>query len=150
MIAAEGTDRGPVPRLFVAVTRHLYVLPADSPLTVIGLFDPDLLFVTPPFVEEQVAVNFVIGAPLPDGAVNVTLSEPEPTLETVGFGGAPGAPTVIAPLEVDVALVPTEFRAATWNLYDAPLVSPVMVWVVAVELNTRGDWGEPALIGVTM
>ena len=38
---------------------------------------------------------------------------------------------------------------ATWNLYDAPLVRPEMTWLVFVELNTRGDWAEPFLIGVT-
>jgi hypothetical protein len=104
-----------------------------------GLLFPDLVFVTPPFDELHVAAKLVIGEPLPDGAVNFTFSAPEPTFDTVGFGGAPGAPTLMAPLDVLVALVPTALRAATWNLYDAPLVSPVMVWVVAVELNTRGD-----------
>src|SRR6185436_9787586 len=45
---------------------------------------------------------------------------------------------------------PTALRAATWNLYFAPLVNPEMTWVVFAELNTRGDCGEPDLIGVTM
>src|SRR5260370_39981646 len=116
----------------------------------IGLFEPVLLFVTPPLDDAQVAVNLVIGAPLPDGAVNVTLIAPGPALATAGFAGAPGAPTVMAPLDVFVALVPTALRAAIWNLYDAALVRPEMTWVAFVELNTRGDSGDPALIGVTL
>ena len=96
MIAADGTERRPVPRLLVAVTRHVCVLPAVRSVTVIGFFLPDLLLVTPPSDEAQVAVKLVIGAPLPDGALNFTFSDPEPTFDTVGFGGGPDEPTLIA------------------------------------------------------
>src|SRR5439155_13474202 len=77
VIGAEGTDRGPVPRLFVAATRHRYVLPAVSPVTVMGLFERVLLPDAPPSDEVHVAVKLVIGAPLPDGAVNFTFSDPD-------------------------------------------------------------------------
>ena len=138
-----------MPRLFVAATRHRYVLPAVSPVTVMGLFERVLLPDAPPSDEVHVAVKLVIGAPLPDGALNFTFSDPDAGRETVGMGGAPGAPTLMPP-EVAVALVPTAWRAATRNLYAAPLVSPAMTWVVFVELNTRAAWAEPFLTGVTM
>jgi hypothetical protein len=47
---------GPVPRLFVALTAHLYVLPAVSPVTVSGLVLPVFDFATPPFDDVHVAV----------------------------------------------------------------------------------------------
>jgi len=55
-IGADGSDAGPVPRLLVALTLHVYVLPGVRPVTVIGLALPDLVFVTPPFEEVQVMV----------------------------------------------------------------------------------------------
>ena len=52
---AEGKDDCPVPRLLVALTVHVYVLPAVRPATVIGLAVPDLVLATPPFDEVHVA-----------------------------------------------------------------------------------------------
>ena len=63
----DGADDGPVPRLFVAATRHTYVLPGVTPDTVIGLaVDPATLasFGAPPLLDVHAAVNLVIGAPL--------------------------------------------------------------------------------------
>jgi hypothetical protein len=110
---AEGSDRGPVPRLFVALTRHVYVLPAVSPVTVIGLPFPALALLAPPFDEVQDAEYFVMAAPLFIGAVKVTCSEPEATFVALAFPGCPGAPAVIPPLIGDHGPVPTKFRAAT-------------------------------------
>ena len=41
----------------------------------------------------------------------------------------------------DIGPVPTAFVAATLNRYVVPFVSPVTVWVVAVELNDCGASG---------
>ncbi len=45
--------------------------------------------------------------------------------------------------------MPTAFTAATVNVYVVPFVSPVIVCVVAVELNGTGVCGTEAISGVT-
>jgi len=50
----------------------------------------------------------------------------------------------------DCEPVPRAFFAAILKVYDAPLVKPLRVWVVAVELKIRGVCAVPALNGVTM
>jgi len=51
---ADATESGPVPRLLVALTVHVYDLPAVSPVTVIGLALPDFDLVAPPFDDVHV------------------------------------------------------------------------------------------------
>jgi hypothetical protein len=76
----------------------------------------------------------VIDDPLFAGAVHDTTADPLPgTADT--FVGASGAPTVTVPDAADCGPVPLAFLAATLNVYVVPLVNPVTVWVVAVELN---------------
>ena len=60
MTALDGTDAGPVPRLFVAVTLHVYVLAVVRPATVIGPAVAPVstpVLVTPVLLDVQVAVN---------------------------------------------------------------------------------------------
>ena len=51
----DAFDGSPVPTALVAVTVHAYALPFVSPVTTIGLAPPELVPVTPPFVEVHVA-----------------------------------------------------------------------------------------------
>ena len=52
----EAGEAGPVPKLLVAVTVQVYVLPGVSPRTVTGLVLAEPAFFVPWFVDEQVAV----------------------------------------------------------------------------------------------
>jgi hypothetical protein len=87
----------------------------------------------------------VIGEPPSDaGAVHVTVTWALPAVPDTPVG-APGAPGgggsgVTALDAADWAPVPTAFFAATLNVYEVPLASPVMTWEVAVVLNTRSGW----------
>ena len=67
-----------------------------------------------------------------------------------GGGGARSGQGAVTALEAGDGL-PTAmaFLAATVNVYDFPLVNPVMVWETAVELKTIGVWVTPAMEGVT-
>ena len=56
VVAADGADFGPVPRLFLAVTVQTYDFPGVAPVTVIGLAVPALVTVAPPFEDVQLAV----------------------------------------------------------------------------------------------
>jgi hypothetical protein len=90
----------------------------------------------------------VIDDPLFAGAVHDTTADPFPgTADT--FVGATGVPTVTEALAADGGPVPLAFVAATVNVYAVPLVSPVTVWVVAVELNATGAWRADPIHGVT-
>ena len=90
----------------------------------------------------------VIGEPLfDDGAVQLTVALPVPAF-ALTFVGAVGAPAVVAFDAGDAGPVPTTFLAATLNVYVVPFVKPVMVWVVAVELNVTGGCGVVPTKGV--
>jgi hypothetical protein len=56
MTAGEGTDAGPMPRPFVAVIVHVYVLPVVSEFTVIGPDGPEPEPDTPPSADVHDAV----------------------------------------------------------------------------------------------
>ena len=82
------------------------------------------------------------------GAVHDTTADPFPgTADT--FVGATGAPTVTDPDANDCGPVPFAFFAATLNTYVVALVSPVIVCVVAAELNVLAGWTMNPMYGVT-
>ena len=105
------------------------------------------VFAIPPFVDEHVAVNFVIGAPLFAPAAYVTVSEPVAVFAVAGVAlapvGAAGVPIVTACEYGDGALVPNALIAETANVYATPFVNPVTTWVVAVELKVCVVFGWP-------
>ena len=71
--------------------------------------------------------------PLDEGADQtneICASPDEPTTEV----GAPGVPTNTDDDEVEYEPVPALFTAATLNTYDEPLVKPVTVAVVDVDV----------------
>ena len=79
----------------------------------------------------------MIGEPLAlPGVVHWRAACPLPAVAVTG-DGANGAPTVIDPLGCDRGPVPTALTPATLNVYVPPFVRPVMVCLVAVELNDR-------------
>ena len=120
---AEATDAGPGPLPFDASTVHVYALPFDNEVTVIGDDDPFLARVVPPFDDTQVAVYPVIAEPPSNGATNVTRMLPFPA-ETVGCAGVSGTAfgTVDADA-TDVAPSPSTFDANTVQVYVLPFVS---------------------------
>ena len=59
-------------------------------MTVIGLFVPFFVPVTPPLPDVHVTVYPVMGEPFGAGATNVAFNEPGAGLVTVGAGGVPG------------------------------------------------------------
>ena len=100
-IAGDAADAAPVPTAFVAVTVHAYDRFNVAPPTVIGAAEAPRCtadFVTPPLLDLQVAVNFVIGDPLFAPATYETMIGPlvaevvDPGRATTcaGFAGADG------------------------------------------------------------
>ena len=67
----------------------------------------------------------------------------------MGAAGASGTPMVTKPERAESRLQPTEFFAATLNVYDLPLVRPKITSDVAVELNTLVGKGELSRKGIT-
>ena len=90
----------------------------------------------------------VIAEPLFAGATHDTDADALPAT-AVGAAGATGAPTVTVLLPALCAPVPIAFFAATRNVYVVPLVSPVMVWVVAVDANVCAGCATVPTNGVT-
>ncbi len=74
--AGAAVDAGLLPIALVAFTTHRYVLAVVSDVTTIGLLVPATECAAPPFVDEHVATNFVIGLPFAAPAVNETVSGP--------------------------------------------------------------------------
>jgi hypothetical protein len=73
-LGGDAADAGPVPRLFVALTLQVYVLPTVRAITVSGLARPTFILLIPPFDDTHVAVKLVIAAPLFAPGVNATRS----------------------------------------------------------------------------
>jgi hypothetical protein len=72
--------------------------------------------------------------PLLVGAVHVRATCVFPAVPVIAVG-APGTPTGVTPLEALEKLpVPTALIAATWKKYVVPLVRPVAVHAVVVEV----------------
>ena len=92
----DGFDGGPVPRLLVALTAHVYVAPIVRPVTVIGLATSVVEAVAPPVDDVHVAVALVTAAPLSTGGLKSTAREPDAALAVVGLRGAAGLPTTTA------------------------------------------------------
>jgi hypothetical protein len=113
-----------VPRAFVALTVHVYALPALRPVTVSGLAAPLLALATPPFDDVHVAAYDETAAPLFAPAVNVTRSAPAATFTAVTPVGAAGEPT-ITPGAPAGGPVPREFVAFTVHVYVFAVVTPV-------------------------
>ena len=98
---------GPVPTALVARTVHLYFLPGVSRLTLIGLEDPLLLRVLPPFLLVQVTEYDVTGLPPSEvsrklilafrfdtGTAELMTGRPGAELGGGGGGGGAGTSTV--------------------------------------------------------
>ena len=91
--AGVGLETGPVPRLLVALTTHVYVLPAVRLETVTWSVPPVEVTVlvwfrdVPPLDELQAAVKLVIRAPLFAGTVNVTRNVPDEAGVAFAFCG---------------------------------------------------------------
>ena len=66
----------------------------------------------------------MIGAPLPPGGVNDTISAWPATLVAVIVFGAGGAPMMIGAVAADAGHIPPPFAAATVNVTDEPSVRP--------------------------
>jgi hypothetical protein len=120
----DAAEAGPVPTPFVAVTVNVYAVPFVSPVTVIGLAEPDA--VAPP--GEAVTVYELIAEPLVEGAVKLTVACRSPPLaETpVGVPGTWGA-GVTALDAAEAEPVPALLVAVTVKVYAVPFVKPLMV-----------------------
>jgi hypothetical protein len=72
--------------------------------------------------------------PLLAGAVHVSATCELPAVPVTAVG-APGTPAGVTPLDTAEKLpVPTTLIAATWKKYVVPLVSPVAVHAVVVDV----------------
>ena len=114
--AFDAADRQPVPRLFVAVTVHVYFLPGVSLLTVTWVDRCDHDRVVPPFDDVQVAVYLAIAAPLFFEALNDTLMAPFMTFDADTEDGVAGVPIVTGPVGSDCGPTPEPVTAATLNV----------------------------------
>jgi hypothetical protein len=125
IVAADGTESGPNPLVFVAATVHVYVFPFDSPTTPIGEEEPVPTPPTPPSDDVHDAEYPVIGDPPSNGVMNVTRIPPINGV-TVGCGGASGLPLGIATSETgDGGPSPLEALVAkTVQAYELPFVRP--------------------------
>src|SRR6185436_2077520 len=82
-----------VPSGFVAVTRHVYVLPLVNDETTIGLAVPDADALAPPLSDVHATVKLEIPSPPSPFERNVTDAEPGPRVAVpiVGAGGTDAA-----------------------------------------------------------
>jgi hypothetical protein len=133
---ADGADARPVPREFVPVTLHVYVLPVVRPDNAIGLALPVCVAVAPPLLETHEAVKLVIAAPLLAPEVKLTVAPPvafvvDAVTAATAVGGA-GDPTITAADAVDGLPVPAAFVAVAVQVYVFPVVSAVTLIGLAV------------------
>ena len=124
--ALDASEALPVPERFVAVTVNVYDVPFVRPSTV-QLRAPFVVHVFEP--GEDVTVYPVTEAPpLSAGAVQDTTDETFAVEVAETAVGTPGAVAGTAAAEaVEAAEVPEAFVAVTLNVYDVPLVRPVIV-----------------------
>ena len=108
----DGPDGGPVPCALVAVTRHVYVYPFESPVTTIGLEAPLAEPDAPPLAEVHDTVKLVIGLPPAEPGVKVTDADAFPRV-AVPIVGAPGAIPTTKTLDTASSPVPKLFVAVT-------------------------------------
>ena len=110
----EAAETGPAPMAFTARAVQVYVLPAVSAVTVIGLAAPFAEPVAPLSEDVQVTVYEVIAAaPLPAGAENVTATDPFPRVATP-IVGEPGTVAAVKDVEAtDAVPAPIALVAAT-------------------------------------
>ena len=128
----DAADGAPVPTAFVAVTVHVYVLPAVSAATEIGALAWVPVRVTPPLLETHDALYPVIAAPLLEGAVKATEAVAAESV-TVTPVGAPGRVAGTKLFDAaDGKLEPWVFCAVTVHVYVLPFVSPVTTSGLAV------------------
>jgi len=131
-VAFTADDAAPVPAEFVAVTVKEYVVPFESPDTMIGLAVPVPLNV---FVPSLATAEYEVTAlpPSEEGCEKVTVACPSPaeTATSCGAeGGLSGEPDAVA-----AGPVPAEFVAVTAKVYTVPGASPVIVAVLAAAGN---------------
>jgi hypothetical protein len=106
-------DTALVPTAFVAVTRHVYTLPAVSKATVIAECAPLAVRVVPPLLDVQVTLKNEMALPPVAPAVNVTTAEPAVWLTPV-IVGALGAVAATNDVEaLDATLLPKPLVAST-------------------------------------
>src|SRR5450631_960844 len=106
-----------MPRALVAVTVHVYALPAVRPDTVSGLADPVIAPVPPPLLDVHVAAKLVIALPLFAPGVKVILSCPDATFTALTAVGAEGEPTTTASDATDGKPAPRPLVAVTVHVY---------------------------------
>jgi hypothetical protein len=143
----DSSDGTLSPSLFVAVTAHVYVLPYDRPVTVIGLVGELAVFAAPPSPDVQVAVKPVMGSP-PSlaGGVNVTWSDGPGVAATctpVGGSGGTG-PTAATAMPVIASTPATRATPAAIAAHFAQRGPPRF----PVELATDSPWLVEALCPV--
>jgi hypothetical protein len=134
--AADFADGELVPSAFVALTVHVYFLPAVSdsteigPLTQspVGVFPRSPLRVIPRSLDVHVAVYAVMGLPPSPAAAKKATDPVVPVTENAPIDGAGG--TLFGKTKFDTAdggPEPIALRAVTEQLYASPPVKPVTV-----------------------
>ncbi len=105
-------DAPEVPMAFVAVTVKVYEVPFVSPVTTIGLCDPDAVAPS----GDAVTVYVVMAEPFAPSPLNamVACESPGVAVTDVGAVGSPAG--VTADDAVDASELPTEFTATTVNV----------------------------------
>jgi hypothetical protein len=94
--------------------------------------------VAPPFVNGVTTYPVITLPPFDAGAVHESVTWESPTVPVTLVGG-PGTTLGVTGLDwTDSEPVPTALTASTVKVYVVPLVRPVTVWVVLVELNVTG------------
>lgn len=118
----DGSDAGPVPTLFVAVTVNVYAFPSVR-LTTAAEVAPPVVAVIPS--GDDVTVYMVIALPpLDGGAVHVTVACVSPGTALTAVG-APGAVAGVTAGEgKDAGPVPTVLAAVTVKVYAVPSTRP--------------------------
>jgi hypothetical protein len=108
----EAVEAVEVPIALVAVTVNVYEVPFVSPVTTIGLCDPDAVAPS----GEAVTVYVVIAEPFAPSPLNamVACESPGVAVTEVGAVGSPAG--VTADDAVDASELPTEFTATTVNV----------------------------------
>ena|SRR5665213_43153 len=116
MTEGDGSDGGPFPMLFVAVTVNVYGCPLVSMITVADVAPAVCAVLTP---SDAITKYWVIGLPPSGAGAQVTVAWPLPGVATT-FVGAPGAVAagcgVTDDEGADAAPVPTLLVAVTVNV----------------------------------
>ncbi len=162
MVGASGTEGatvtellsadGPLkPTALMALTLKRYLVPLSRPV-IVCVVAVSLNVIGDCGTPSMTGVTSypVIGEPPLNPAVHETVASLTPAVASP-IVGASGTAIGVTELEiVDIGPVPTAFFAATLNRYVVPLVKPVTICVVAVELNVVDPTGPNPTYRVTV